>query len=160
VGFSRPLRISDKRDLTTWRWRTQGSILISDLGDPVNTTTYSLCIYAGAVPTRIMELRAPVDGICPVNKPCWKSKGPKGFRYSDRDATPNGIKRLRLRTTPPALADIVVRARGPNVPIPSLPLTGPVVAQLIKSDGPECWQSNYSNPPKKNTTDIYLDKND
>jgi hypothetical protein len=107
-----------------------------------------------------MEMRAPAGGICPVSKPCWKSKGPKGFRYADRDATPTGIKRMRLRTTPEALADIVIRARGVNVPIPTLPINAPVIAQLIKSDGPECWQSNYSLPAKKDNLNIFLDKND
>lgn len=160
VGFSRPLRISDQKDLTTWRWRTQGSIFLSELGDPVNTTTYSLCIYSGVSPTRIMEMRAPAGGTCPVGKPCWKSKGAKGFKYNDKDATPNGIKRLRLRTTPPALADIVVRARGLNVPIAGLPLSGTVIAQLVKSDGPECWQSTYSSPARKSSATVYIDTND
>lgn len=160
VGFSRPLRINAQKDLTTWRWRTQGSIILNELGDPVNTTTYSLCIYAGVSPTRLMELRAPAGGTCPVGKPCWKSKGAKGFKYNDKDATPNGIKRMRLRTTPPALADIVVRARGADVPITGLPLSGTVIAQLVKSDGPECWQSTYSAPAQKSNGTVYIDKND
>ncbi len=159
VGFKKRLRISDKKDLTTWRWRTQGTIPVVDFGDPVNTTSYSLCVYAGAGPTLVQELRAPADGTC-AGRPCWKSKGAKGFLYRDHDRTPDGISRVRLRTTPPALADIVVRARGVNVPIPALPLTQPVIAQLIKSNGPECWQANYSAPIIRNTADTYLDKND
>ena len=70
------------------------------------------------------------------------------------------MTRVVLRTKPEALADLVLRARGPNVPIPPLPLNLPVLAQLIKSDGPECWESNYSTPALRNTMEVYKDKND
>ena len=162
VGFKKRLRISDKKDLVTWRWRTTGSIAVADFGDPVNTTSYSFCVYAGATPTFVMELRAPFDGTCGT-KPCWKARGPggsKGFRYKDKDRTPDGITRLVLRTTPPSLADIVLRARGTNIPMPPLPLAEPVIAQLVKSAGPECWESDYSAPALKNNSEVFKDKND
>jgi hypothetical protein len=135
--------------------------MVSDLGDPVTTTNYALCVYedAGGSPTLALELGAPADSIK------WVSKGPKGFRYVDKTASPDGIKRLRVRTSPPTLADIVIRARGPNIfkLQPRLPLAGgdnaQVIAQLIRDDGPECWQSNYSDPPK-HTDEVYKDKND
>jgi hypothetical protein len=157
--FKRRLRISDKRDLVTWRWRTTGSINVADFGDPVNVTDYSLCIYQGAVPTLAMELKAPMGGTCGT-KPCWKSRGPKGFIYSDKEKTPSGIRRLVLRTTPPALADIVLRARGPNILFSPLPLTQPVLAQLVKSVGSECWEASYTAPPLKNNSQVFQDKND
>jgi hypothetical protein len=160
VGFKRRFRISDLRDIVAWRWRTNGAIPLADFGDPVTTSTYSLCVYAGVVPQLIMELRAPAGGTCHNGKPCWKSRGPKGFRYRDLDKTPHGITRIMLRTVPAHLADIVVRARGPNIDMPMFPIALPVKAQLVKSDGPECWESNFSAPASKNTTQVYKDKND
>ena len=157
--FKRRLRISDQRDIVTWRWRTTGDIAVADFGDPVNTTDYSLCVYAGASPTRVLELKAPAGGTC-AGKPCWKSRGAKGFRYKDKDKTPTGVSRLVLRTKVSALADLVLRARGPLIPFPALPLTQPVIAQLIKSDGPECWEADYTAPPLKNTNQVFQDKND
>lgn len=157
VTFKRRLRISDKKDLTTWRWRSTGMINVADFGDPLNTTDYSFCVYAGGV--RVMELKAPAGGTC-AGKPCWKSRGAKGFRYKDKEKTPSGISRIALRTTPPALADIVLRARGPNIVFPPLPLTQPVIGQLIKSNGPECWEAVYSAPPIRNNTEVFQDKND
>jgi hypothetical protein len=157
--FKKRLRINDKRDIVTWRWRTSGNVPLADFGDPLNTSDYSLCVYAGAAPTRVMELKAPAGGTC-GSKPCWKSRGAKGFRYRDKDKTPSGIVRLVLRTKEAPLSDIVLRARGANIPFPALPLTPPVIAQLIKSDGPECWQSVYSAPPVKNNSQVYQDKND
>jgi len=162
VGFKKRLRINTKRVLLSWRWRTQGNIPIADFGDPVNTTNYSFCIYGGASPTLLTELKAPADGSCGP-KPCWKARGPggsKGFRYKDKDRTPSGITRLVLRTSTAPLADIVLRARGGNIPFPMMPLTQPVIGQLIKDDGPECWQSVYSAPALKNTAIVFKDKND
>jgi len=158
--FKRRLRISDKRDIVTWKWRTSGNVPLADFGDPLNTTDYSFCLYSGG--TRVMELKAPANGTC-GSKPCWKARGPggsKGWRYKDKDRTPSGIVRLVLRTSVAPLADIVLRARGPLVPIPGLPLTFPVIAQLVKSNGPECWETVYSAPAMKNTMQVFKDKND
>jgi hypothetical protein len=59
-----------------------------------------------------------------------------------------------------ARGHIVAVGRGVNLAIPDLPLEAPVIAQLIKSDGPECWESVYSAPAIKNTTKLFKDKND
>jgi hypothetical protein len=157
--FKKRLRISAKKDLVTWKWRTTGNIDVADFGDPLNFTDYSFCVYAGAPPTRIMELKAPAGGTCGT-KPCWKSRGAKGFRYKDKDRTPSGIVRLVLRTSVAPLSDIVIRARGPLVPVPPLNLTQPVIAQLVKSNGPECWEATYSAPAMRNTAEVFKDKND
>lgn len=161
VGFKRRLRLSDKRDIAAWRWRSTGTIPLADFGNPLTTTNYSLCIYAGASPALVMEMRAPAGGTCQKGAPCWKARpNGKGFRYRDLEKTPDGITRLVLRRVPTHLADLVVRARGPNIPFPPMPLALPVRAQLVKSDGPECWEANYSAPALKNTSDAYKDKND
>lgn len=161
VGFKRRLRISAKKDVITWRWRSNGDIPLADFGNPVTTSSYSLCIYTGVTPTFLVELHAPEDGNCGNGgKPCWKARSNKGFRYRDPLKANDGISRIALRTKPAALADLVFRARGPNVPIPTLPLTEPVLAQLVRSDGPQCWESHYSAPALRNTADVYKDKND
>ncbi len=159
AGFKKRLRISDKKDLVSWRWRTTGNVPLADFGNPLTTSDYSFCVYAGASPTRIMELKAPAGGTC-ANKPCWKSRGNKGFRYKDKDRTPSGITKLVLRTSEAPLSDIVLRARGLNIPMPTLNLTQPVIAQLVKGDGPECWQTTYSAPALKNNAEVFQDKND
>ena len=159
VGFHRRLRISQKKEITTWRWRTTTNVALVDFGDPVHTTSYSLCVYAGPSATLVQELHAPADGSC-LGKPCWKQRGAKRIRYRDHSGSNSGLTHISLRAGPAELADIALRARGPNVPIPPLPLTEPVLAQLVKSNGPECWQSSYSAPPLKNNSTVYLDKND
>lgn len=158
--FKRRIRISDKRDIVSWRWRSTGTIPIAAFGNPVTTSDYSLCIYAGGTPALVMELRAPAGGTCAGGRPCWKARGAKGYRYRDLERTPDGVTRLVLRTKPAHLADLVLRARGTNIPFPPLPLTQPVVAQLIRGDGPECWESTYSAPPMKSDAQVFKDKND
>ncbi len=159
VGFKRRLRISRTKGLVSWRWRTVGDVSVTDFGNPVSTTSYSLCIYAGAPLSLQMALRAPAGGICDT-KPCWKSKGAKGFRYKDKLRTPDGVSKIALRTTPPALADIVVRGKGEHLVYPALPLAQPALAQLVKDEGTECWEAAYTSPAIKNNADNYLDKND
>ena len=160
VGFNRILRLSDKRDIASWRWRSTGTVPLVDFGNPLTTTSYSLCVYAGASPALVMELRAPAGGSCFNGAPCWKQRGTKAYRYRDFDRTPDGVTRLMLRGQPANLASIVLRARGPNIPFPPLPLALPVLAQLVKSDGPECWEGHYSAPASKNDAQSYKDKND
>src|SRR5262245_31734323 len=158
----RRLRINAKRRLIVWKWRSDVTIPLADFGDPTTSTTYSLCIYTGPTQQFLLELRAPAAAICD-GKPCWKPKGPggsKGFRYRDHAKSNDGIGALKLRTKPMLLADLLVRAGGMGAPIPMLPLTEPVLAQMVKSDGPECWQTNYSSPAIKNNTTVYKDKND
>ena len=65
-----------------------------------------------------------------------------------------------LRTSVAPLSDIVLRARGANIPIPPLNLVQPVIAQLQKDDGPECWETVYSAPAQKNNAQKFQDKND
>ena len=113
-----------------------------------------------AVPL-VMEMRAPAGGTCQNGAPCWKARpNGKGFRYRDLDSTPDGITRLVLRRLPSHLADLVVKARGTNIRSRTMPLTLPVRAQLVRSDGPSCWEATYSAPALKNTLDSYKDKND
>ncbi len=157
VGFSRRLKISIKKQITTWRWRSTANIPLSDFGDPVTTDSYSLCIYAGG--SLVEEMHAAAGGTCPGGHPCWKARSSKGFRFKDHSGAQSGLSRIVLRAGPIHLADLVVRARGPNVPYPSLPLAEPVEAQLVRSAGAQCWEADYQAPPLKNTTQVFLDKN-
>ena len=161
TGFKKRLRISIAKDKLTWRWRSAGNVPLADYGDPLTTSDYSLCIYAGATPVLVSELRAPAGGSCNKGRPCWKKKRRgKGFRYLDLQRTPDGISRWALRSTAPPLSDIAMRARGGNVPFPTLPLELPVRVQAIRGDAPTCWETIHSAPALKNSGSVFLDKND
>lgn len=151
---------NDRRDRLVWKWRSSGQGNVSDFGNPVTTSSYKLCIYAGVAQTPVLQAVAPAGGTC-LGRPCWKSRGSKGFRYADRARTPDGLNRIVLRGNPAKTrAQIVVKGKGINLGMPMLPLTHPVIAQLTKSDGPECWEAVYSAPAIKSSSRQFKDKND
>ncbi len=46
-------------------------------------------------------------------------------------------------------AKIIVKGKGLNLDMPTIPVTQPLTVQLINGDG-VCWEAVYSAPPTKN----------
>ena len=92
--------------------------------------------------------------------PCWKATS-SGFRYKDRNLTPDGLSKLVLKEGGAGKARILLRGKGSDLMIPTLPLTQDltITVQLLNSDG-FCWESQYSAPPLKSRTDQFKDKSD
>lgn len=150
---------SARKDRFVWRWRGT-STGIGEFGDPTATTDYAFCLYAGTAEARVMEASAPAGGMC-GNHACWIKRDARRFKYRDPDATPDGIVRIALRARPAVTrAHVVVAGRGPNLQMPIMPLEQPVRAQLVKSDGSECWEATFSAPALKSNQRQFRDKND
>jgi hypothetical protein len=160
--FPRVLRLASKPDgnKLVWRWRTSaGTLHSSDFGDPLTTSDYALCIYAGDPPALAAQYVALAGGLC-GGRPCWKQK-PKGFRYKNKSATGEQLRKLVLRATTGPIADLKAVGRGASLILPPLPFPDhPVTVQLMKSDSPECWQNVFSPPFKKNDSARFKDKSD
>jgi len=160
--FPRVLRVASKPDANKliWRWRTSsGALQTTDFGNPLATSDYALCIYAGDPPGLAASYAVPAGGLCD-GKPCWKQR-PKGFRYKNKSAEGTQLRKLILRATSGPIADIKAVGRGGTLLLPALPFPEhPVTVQLVKSDGPECWQNVFSPPFKKNVSDRFKDKSD
>jgi hypothetical protein len=151
--------VADRKDKLVWKWRGMSTGL-ADFGNPLTTTSYTLCVYAGGDSTMVMEANAPAGGTC-AGRPCWVKRDGRRYKYVDHDQTPDGLTRVVLRANPSrSRANLVVVGRGPNLRMTTLPLELPVRAQLVQSDGPLCWESIYSPPALKNTGKQYRDKND
>lgn len=155
--------VNGARRRLVWKWRG-GMTNLADFGDPLTTTDYTLCVYAGPEETPLLEITAPAGGTC-LGRPCWKAKGNarqvRRYKYADSNHSSDGIARVVLRGRPSvARAHLVVVGRGDNLPLPDLPLEGTVRAQLVKSDAADCWEATYSAPALKNTQKRYRDKND
>ena len=148
-----------RSDRFVWKWRGE-STGIEDFGNPVTTTDYAFCLYAGPSETRVMQVVAPADGTCGA-RPCWRKRDGRRFKYLDQDRTPDGMARIALRTRPSVTrASIVVAGKGENLAMPMLPLEPPLRAQLVQSDSSICWESFFSAPALKNTKRQFRDKND
>jgi cysteine-rich repeat protein len=142
----------DAKDLLLWRWSKGAATSVADFGDPAGSPAdgYTLCIYdlSDADPILLMSARAPAAGTCGT-KPCWSPIGTKGFKYKQREGTPEGLQRLVLRSGEDGKAKITLKGGGehlsaaPPAGLPALPLEAPVRTQLHGPNG-ACWEAGYS----------------
>jgi hypothetical protein len=131
----------------TWKWK-RGETLAAEFGDPRQSTTYALCLYdSSAVPLR-MEARVPAGLASQASwtrSPSDSGEPLKKWRYVDKKTLPqpHGIRLVKLRPGEITRARIDVKGKGSSIPLPPLPLTGPVTVELRTSSG-SCWSAHYS----------------
>jgi len=143
---------SDDRDLFVWKWLKGDAAGLPELGDPINGTGYSLCLYdrTGGATSLAYRAELPSGGACGA-KPCWKSLGSKGFRYKDVDLTPDGLLVGVLRTGGAGAARILIKGRGEPLDPPALPLVvDPQITVQLKSSDGTCWGASHDAPLRKN----------
>ncbi len=143
-------QLDDRRDKLTWKWiKGSATAKIPDFGTPLTSTDYLLCIYDGTS-MLISKALAPASQLCNASspRPCWADK-PTGFKYKDRDLTPDGLQQILLREGLTGSAKIIVKGKGLNLDMPPIPLIQPVTVQLINGDG-VCWEAVYSAPATRN----------
>ncbi len=138
----------DTGDGVQFKWVKGKATTLGDLGDPLTTDEYALCIYTGAVPTLTFRALMPAGGIC-ATKPCWKAAGTTGFKYKDKDATPDGATNLVLKSGIDGKAKAVFKAKGVNLTgrpfgMPSPPLASLPVRVQLQSDTGQCWEAHFS----------------
>ena len=166
VGCKRPIALGaskiqlkdrdpDTSDTVNWKWTKGATTTFAELGAPLSTTEYLLCIY-DAGRGLVSSARAPAAQSC-AGKSCW-SASLTGFKYKDRDATPDGLTALTLRFGTAGKPKIMLKGRGALLQTPALPMISPVTVQLRTSDG-SCWEAIYSTPQKNGPT-LYLGKSD
>ena len=88
-----------------------------------------------------MRAALPAGGLC-GGKPCWRP-GVLGPMYKNGDATPDGVRVLKLKASNDGRASIFLKGKGPNVALPSLPLALPVAVQLQTDHFGGCWEAVF-----------------
>jgi hypothetical protein len=144
----------DTKDRLQWKWMKGAVTTTAELGDPTTTTSYRLCIYDGNE-SLISTADIPAGGSCNAAnpRPCWRAFG-RGFRYVDRDYTPDGIQQLVLKAGPTGKAQIVLKGRGTDLDMPPLPISDlPIRVQLVNSVG-GCWEATYSTTLRNQTDQV------
>lgn len=151
------------RDKLKWRWKQplDGTpILLADVGDPLMSTTYDLCVYdttcAGDPPCpdpdtmSVSSLRAhvtvPPGGL-------WRDLSSKGrFLYRDRDAL-HGVSLIKVKMgTAPGLG---VKASKTNLELTAIndtvffEMDPRVIVQLVNSEG-RCWSTTFETAVRNN----------
>jgi hypothetical protein len=142
-----------------WEWKRGQQTTLSDLGDPIGgTTSYGLCIYDESAGTSSLVLSAKAPEASQCTGACWRKLGTRGLSYVDPANAPDGIRRIVIRANREGRARILVKAKGDNLEMPTLPLAQDlrVRVQLINSDG-VCWESNYTGPADRNDQKMFRD---
>jgi len=151
-----PVRLVDAvgndRDAIAWKLNGAESSDLADFGTPTTTDGAVLCLYEGeAADALIFEGRAPADGDC-SDGACWRTIGAaasgKGFRYSSRTGSPDGVRKLNLKTGVDGKAKVSVTLAGASIAtsafgVPALPMALPLTVQLQSSSG-ACWTVEYA----------------
>lgn len=148
-----------------WKWNRGAETLPVDLGDPLATTSYRLCLYDGNGDLE-RSYAVPAGGDC-SGKPCWKRSGkdPKvGYRYKDKLGSSDGVVAFSIKAGLDGKAKIGLQANGGNLSLPAIPLLqspNAYTALLIQSDSSACWAASFSAPAKSETgTTKWKDAND
>ena len=148
------------KNLFKWKWIRGERTTVAEFGDPLTASTnYQLCVYDQT--GLLTKANAPGGGLCGSNpKPCWKATGIKGFRYKDKDLTPDGIQKMILKEGADGKAKILVNVKGALFDMPDLgAIQQPLTIQIQNTSG-LCWEAVYSAPPKKQTPEQFKDKAD
>ena len=140
----------------SWKWTSSAAVATTDFGDPSTTTNYLLCIYDAS--GEKLSAEAPADGMCGT-KPCWKVLGTVGFKYANTAGSADGLTKVLLKAGSAGKGKLGVNGSGPNLHLPTLPLTTPVRVQLRQDASSACWEATYSTATT-NTASAFKAKSD
>ncbi len=121
---------------------------LTDYGTPLASTSLTLCLIdqRNATPTLELSATVPPAGHCAGN-PCWRGSTTT-LAYADKAGLQHGVQKLQLKAGAARKAKIALKGAGASLGLPGLGLTTPVIARLIRSDGPQCWESSFTNPTR------------
>jgi cysteine-rich repeat protein len=153
-------RSPDTKDKLSWKWVKGEETFYADFGNPLNTDSYTLCIYdeSAGVPALKAELTVP-------NGSNWTTNGTKVWTYKDSDALSAGVRSVKLVAGANDKAKVIVKAKGAQL---GAELPGPVGATYFNQDGDVivqlinsldfCWSTDLPSPAVVNEDDSFKDK--
>jgi hypothetical protein len=124
-----------KKNKLLWKWTSSTGIDAGTLPDPTDDAGYALCLYEDLTGVRFAEIVIPADG----TKWAQRKKG-DGLQYKDKETTAAGVSKVLIKEAS-TKATAQVKGKGENVPFITLPVTAPVVAQLLNGETGLCWQT-------------------
>src|SRR5207249_7500493 len=120
----------------------------AQLGNPIANDDYALCVFdLSGPPVLLLRAVAPLGGVC-ANKTCWKRVGsttaPKGWKYADKDATPDGLTALQATSGAVGKAKMTVKGKGNNLPVGTFSTLGSAITTQIQAENGTCWTAACS----------------
>ncbi len=141
------LKIDDRspgdRDALSWKWPRGDALAIAELGNPLAGDDYTLCLFdeSSGTPELLLAVVAPEGGTC-AGRPCWTALKQSGFRYKDREATPDGLTSIAVKRGEAGKSQAAVEAKGALLEPPIVPLPLPLRVQLQVENG-ACLVARY-----------------
>jgi hypothetical protein len=144
------LKISDSatagKDKLQWQWGKGAAFAQTDLGDPTNADSYSLCIFDETLATPSLVGQLDIAASATL----WSDKDPKGLQYKDKAGTSDGVTKAQLKTGDADKTKIKVSAGTSNLALPAafdaMSFFGQdteVEVTLVNSAG-KCWTSSFA----------------
>lgn len=126
-----------ERDRLLWRWIGGGNTTAADFGDPTTSADTALCIYAGTGATLVADANLPAGGLL------WRALGARGFKFTDKTASRDGLRGVLLKGRDTARSKVAAQGSGDALPDPTLPLSLPVLVQLRNTETGTCFEASY-----------------
>ncbi len=145
------------KDQMKWLWLAGERTTLADYGNPLIATEFQLCVYDST--GLRLDANVPAGGLC-AGKPCWKTVGASGFRYADKELTPDGVQKMNLKSGTDGKAQIKLSLRGANLGLPDLSTVSQPVTVQIKNSNGICWEAKYSAPARYQSSTVFNDKAD
>ncbi|HXC51355.1 MAG TPA: hypothetical protein VN634_10760, partial [Candidatus Limnocylindrales bacterium] len=135
-----------------WKWKKGAPVDPANLGTPVSTTRYALCIYdrTGNIPTTVGSYDLPANAM-------WIPKT-GAISYKDKSGTRDGFTQVKGKASLEAgKSSMQAKLATSNLTLPPA-LNGTnyfdvdptLTVQLVNSLG-ACWTTDFTEPVKKNT---------
>lgn len=139
------------KDLLKWKLVKGQAFDQADLGLPQSSTNYSLCMYdeTGNLASRQALITVPSSAL-------WQDKSPKGFKYSDKVASADGVNGVQLKPGAEGKGKVQLKAKGANLPTPPpvaadkyFNVDSKLTVQLIADgDVSTCWTADFTSAKK------------
>ena len=134
----------DTKDKLLFKWIKGAETSQMDFADPVASTSYALCVYAGTTNALIADAALPPG-------PSWSAIGTKGYKF--KGTSPDGLSLAILKGGAAGKSKALAKGKGAALPDPTLPVAYPVTVQIKKDGSPLCLESVFTSVNEKKNTD-------
>jgi hypothetical protein len=133
-------KVASKEKLKVTLSKLQTELTPIEFGDPVaGTTGYNVCVYDAGDELRAQYTLDRPGEICSTGKPCWTTISDKGYKFKDKAAAADGVRKAMVRGGARSKGKVVVvgRNRGtmPTGVAEALANQTSATVQFVASDG-------------------------
>jgi hypothetical protein len=143
----------------SWSWDGGPLTESADFGAPDSTDDYRLCVYdEGGLLAGAAAEGGKDCGSAAAPRSCWKGDATKGFKFSDKTASPYGIQGALLKGSSKAgKAKIKIKGKGTLLDLPALDSIGATLTvQWTNTTSGLCFDASYASPYAKQEVTKFL----